>query len=249
MPPDALDDWQVLSGLTRRLARGPKARIQAFMKERIGPRRILGIGLRAGRSGVTLKRLQASEHGVDLGPLEPSLPGRLRTPDRRIAAAPPSLLEDLKRLESLVDQPSPTGMDLLLIGRRELRSNNSWMHNLGRLMKGSERCTLLVHPDDAEARGLTDGATARVRSARGFVDVRAEISDEVMPGVVSLPHGYGHAGPGLRLSIASQRPGVNANTLTDPTQVDPIAGTAVLNGVSVSVAAVPPVEVPDVGAE
>jgi anaerobic selenocysteine-containing dehydrogenase len=248
-PSGALDDWQILSGLTRRLARGPKARIQAFVKARIGPRRILGIGLRAARSGVTLKRLQASEHGVDLGPLKPSLPRRLRTPDRRIVAAPPSLLEDLERLESLVDQPSPTGMDLLLIGRRELCSNNSWMHNLGRLMKGSERCTLLLHPDDAEARGLTDGATARLRSGRGSVDVRVEISDEVMPGVVSLPHGYGHAGPGLRLSIASQRPGVNVNTLTDPTQVDPIAGTAVLNGVSVSVAAVPPVEVPDVAAE
>ena len=126
-------------------------------------------------------------------------------------------------------------MDLLLIGRRELRSNNSWMHNLPRLVKGRARCTLLVHPEDAEVRGLTNGTTARVRSNRGEVVVPVQISDEVMNGVVSLPHGYGHVGPGLRLSVASERPGVNANALTDPEKVDPVAGTAVLNGIPVSV--------------
>ena len=182
-----------------------------------------------------MKRLQASEHGVDLGPLEPSLPGRLRTPDRRIAAALPALLEDLGRLETLLEWRTPDGMDFLLIGRREMRSNNSWMHNLPRLMKGPDRCTLLVHPEDAEARGLTDGASARVRSSRGEVDVLVEVSDAVMCGVVSLPHGYGHGGGGLRLSVASRRPGVNANALTDPAKVDAVAGTAVLNGIPVSV--------------
>jgi anaerobic selenocysteine-containing dehydrogenase len=234
-PPGALDDWQILSGLTRRLARGPQQRIAAFLRERIGPRRILGLGLRRGRSGVTLKRLEASEHGLDLGPLEPSLPGRLQTPDRRVAAAPPALLEDLSRLEALLDGRSPDGMDLLLIGRRELRSNNSWMHNLPRLVKGPARCTLIVHPEDARARGLSDGATARVRSSRGEVDVRVGVSDAIMRGVVSLPHGYGHRDRGLRLSVASRRPGVNANALTDPSKVDPVAGTAVLNGIPVSV--------------
>jgi anaerobic selenocysteine-containing dehydrogenase len=238
-PPGALDDWQILNGLTRRLARGPKQRVAAFAKGRIGPRRILGVGLRAGRSGVTRKRLEASAHGLDLGPLRPSLPERLQTPERRIAAAPQPLLEDLPRLEALLERSAPDGMDLLLIGRRELRSNNSWMHNLPRLMKGADRCTLLVHPDDARARGLTDGATARVRSSRGHVEVPVEVSDAVMAGVVCLPHGYGHAGPGLRLSVASRRPGVNANALTDPTQVDVVAGTAVLNGIPVSVAPVP----------
>lgn len=234
-PPDALDDWQILNGLTRRLARGPKQKIPAFLKGRIGPRRMFALGLRLGRSGITLKQLEASEHGFDLGPLKPSLPELLQTPDRRIAAAPPAFLEDLSRLEALLDTESPEGMDLLLIGRRELRSNNSWMHNLPRLMKGKARCTLLVHPDDAEVRGLTDGATARVRSSRGEVFVPVVVSDDVMCGVVSLPHGYGHAGGGLRLSVASERPGVNANALTDPEKIDPIAGTAVLNGVPVSV--------------
>jgi anaerobic selenocysteine-containing dehydrogenase len=234
-PPGALDDWQIMSGLIRRLAKGPKQRVVAFLKERIGPERMLGIGLRRGGSGVTLKQLKALDHGLDLGPLEPSLPGRLMTPERRIAAAPPAMLEDLSRLEVLLDRRPPDGMDLLLIGRRELRSNNSWMHNLPRLVKGRARCTLLVHPEDAEARGLTNGATARVRSNRGEVVVPVEISDEVMSGVVSLPHGYGHVGPGLRLSVASERPGVNANALTDPEKVDPVAGTAVLNGIPVSV--------------
>ena len=224
-----------MSGLIRRLAKGPKQKIVAFLKERIGPERMLGIGLRRGGSGVTLKQLKTLDHGLDLGPLEPSLPGSLQTPDRRIAAAPPPMLEDLSRLEALLGRHAPDGLDLLLIGRRELRSNNSWMHNLPRLMKGRARCTLLVHPEDAEARGLTNGETARVRSSRGEVVVPVEISDEVMSGVVSLPHGYGHVGPGLRLSVASERPGVNANALTDPEKVDPIAGTAVLNGVPVSV--------------
>jgi anaerobic selenocysteine-containing dehydrogenase len=234
-PPGALDDWQILNGLTRRLARGPKQKIPAFLKGQIGPRRMLGLGLRRGRSGITLKQLEASEHGFDLGPHKPSLPELLQTPDRRIAAAPPAFLEDLSRLEALLETESPDGMDLLLIGRRELRSSNSWMHNLPRLVKGRARCTLLVHPDDAEARGLTDGATARVCSSRGEVVVPVEVSDDVMHGVVSLPHGYGHVGQGLRLSVASERPGVNANALTDPTKVDPVAGTAVLNGIPVSV--------------
>jgi anaerobic selenocysteine-containing dehydrogenase len=243
-PPGALDDWQILNGLTRRLARGPKQKISAFLKGRIGPRRILALGLRRGRSGITLKQLEASEHGFDLGPHEPSLPELLQTPDRRIAAAPPAFLEDLSRLEALLEPESPDGMDLLLIGRRELRSNNSWMHNLPRLMKGRARCTLLVHPDDAEVRGLTDGATACVRSSRGEVVVPVEVSDEVMHGVVSLPHGYGHVGGGLRLSVASERPGVNANALTDPEKTDPIAGTAVLNGIPVSVSPVVANEAP-----
>jgi anaerobic selenocysteine-containing dehydrogenase len=234
-PAGALDDWQIVNALTRRLARGPRQRAVAFLKGRVGPSRILGVALRRSRSPVTKKRLEASPHGVDLGPLEPRLPGRLRTPGRRIVAAPPALLEDLAHLEALLEARPPDGLDLLLIGRRELRSNNSWMHNLPRLMKGADRCALLVHPDDARARGLTDGATAHVRSSRGHLDVRVELSDAVMPGVVSLPHGYGHTGPGLRLSLASRRPGVNANALTDPTRVDAVAGTAVLNGVPVSV--------------
>ncbi len=224
-----------MSGLIRRLAKGPKQRVVAFLKERIGPERMLGLGLRRGGSGVTLKQLKALDHGLDLGPLEPSLPGRLLTPERRIAAAPPAMLEDLSRLEALLDRRPPGGMDLLLIGRRELRGSNSWMHNLPRLMKGRARCTLLVHPEDAEARGLTDGAIARMRSNRGEVVVPVEVSNDVMSGVVSLPHGYGHVGPGLRLSVASKHPGVNANALTDPEKVDPVAGTAVLNGIPVSV--------------
>ena len=170
--------------------------------------------------------------------MESCLPGRLHTPDGRIHAVPERFLADLTRLQASLDPPAvAAGLDLQLIGRRQLRSNNSWMHNAPRLMKGRDRCTLLIHPDDAAARGLASGDRARVRSRVGEVEVPVEVSPTVMPGVVSLPHGFGHDRPGVRLRVASRQPGVSMNDLTDAGVVDELAGTAVLSGVPVAVEA------------
>ena len=243
--PDRLDDWQILAGLHVRLSQGLKARTMARLRAWAGPRRLLDIALRAGPhggglalwSGLTLSSLAEAEHGIDLGPLRPVLPARLKNARGEINAAPSRLLEDLGRLEALCEARLPDGYDLQLIGRRHLRSNNSWMHNVPRLMKGRPRCTLLVHPADASARGLVDGDLAEVCSRVGKVEVPVEISDSVMPGVVSLPHGFGHGRQGVRLSVASAHAGVSINDLTDAQEVDGVGGTAVLNGVPVTVRA------------
>jgi anaerobic selenocysteine-containing dehydrogenase len=124
---------------------------------------------------------------------------------------------------------------LLLVGRRNVRSNNSWMHNVPALAKGRDRCTLLVHPDDAARLGLQHGARARVSSRVGQVEAPVSVSDEMMPGVVSLPHGHGHDEPGARLSVAAEQPGVNSNALTDEAVLDALSGNAVLNGIPVVV--------------
>lgn len=244
-PAGSLDDGEILSQLLERMATGLRARAAARAKRLAGPARLVDVALRAGpygagakvwKGGLTLETVRSSPHGLDLGPLQPELPDRLQTRDGRIHAAPPMLLGDLARLaEARTPPPVEAGRDLLLIGRRQLRSNNSWMHNAPRLMKGKDRCTLLVHPDDAAARGLVDGQPATVRSKVGAVTAPVEVSDAVMPGVVSLPHGFGHDRQGARLSVASKRPGVSLNDLTDATEIDPVAGTAVLSGVPVAV--------------
>ena len=184
--------------------------------------------------GLSLAELARHEHGLDLGPLEPMLPGVLRTPSGAIELAHPHLLADIARLRAALAR-SDAG--LLLIGRRDLRSNNSWLHNLPSLARGRERCTLLVHPDDAKTLGLTDGVVARVRSAGGELETKVEISDEVAPGVVCLPHGWGHGRPGTRQSVADGRPGVNFNALSDASVLDVPSGTAIVNGIPVEVSA------------
>jgi anaerobic selenocysteine-containing dehydrogenase len=127
---------------------------------------------------------------------------------------------------------------LVLVGRRHLRSNNSWMHNIEVLVKGTPRCTLHVHPDDAHRLGLADGGVARVSSRVGTVDASVEVTDAIRPGVVSLPHGWGHGQPGTRLRVAAERAGVNSNVLADHEAMDPLSGTSVLNGIPVEVVAV-----------
>ncbi len=245
-PADGLDDWQIANGLHRRLARTWGARLEAAILGRLGPRGLIGLALRVEslgrwrppRRGLTLARLEQAVHGVDLGALEPRLPGRLRTPNRRIDVAQSDFLAGLARLEIQPEAWSPAdGFDLQLIGRRELRSNNSWMHNVPRLMTGADRCRLLIYPDDAARRGLVSGSRARVRSAFGAIEVPVQLTDAMMPGVVCLPHGYGHVGEGMRQSVATLRPGVNLNRLTDPGKVDRLGGTSVLNGTPVSVVA------------
>jgi anaerobic selenocysteine-containing dehydrogenase len=185
--------------------------------------------------GLSLRRLEAAPHGVDLGPLEPSLLRRLATPDGQVQLAPSPHLQDLERAARVLGQPASP---LTLIGRRHVRSNNSWMHNSQRLVKGKPRCTLMMHPDDATDRGIADGATVRLRSRVGEVEVPVEVTDHVMPGVVSLPHGWGHDRAGIRLGVASRHAGVSINDVIDDQRTDALTGTAVLNGTPVEVEAV-----------
>jgi anaerobic selenocysteine-containing dehydrogenase len=150
-------------------------------------------------------------------------------------------LDDLTRLEQAArahEGGAAARSGLVLIGRRDLRSNNSWMHNSRRLVKGRERCTLLMHPVDAAARGLDDGQRVRVATRTGALDVPVQLSDAMRPGVVSLPHGFGHHRPGTRQSVAAERPGVSLNDLTDETHLDGLSGTAAFSGVPVEVEAV-----------
>jgi anaerobic selenocysteine-containing dehydrogenase len=159
----------------------------------------------------------------------------LRTVSGKIELAPPEITADVDRLRASIER----GRDeYVLIGRRDVRSNNSWMHNLDVLVKGKERCTLQVHPDDARALGLTDGDLARVTSRVGKLDVPVEVTDGIRPGVVSMPHGWGHDLDGIALRVASRRPGVNFNVLADEELIDVLSGTSVLNGIPVTVTSV-----------
>ncbi len=212
---------------------------------RTGPERILDFMLRTGPygdafgtvpDGLSLEVLERHPHGIDLGPLQPRMPEALRTPDGMIDLAPEVLVGDVAaRLVPGLDDPSD---GLLMVGRRHLRSNNSWMHNIEVLVKGKPRCTLQLHPDDAAVRGLADGDEAEVRSRVGAVVAPVEVTERIMPGVVSLPHGWGHDLDGARLSVAVEHAGVNSNVLADNELFDPISGTAVLNGIPVEVTAV-----------
>ncbi|MEU9556624.1 molybdopterin oxidoreductase family protein [Streptomyces fumanus] len=208
-------------------ADGPERRLDMML--RLGP---YGDGFGARPDGLTLEKLLAHPHGIDLGPLRPRLPGPLKTRSGKIELLPAPLAADLPRLKrALADRPA----GLVLVGRRHLRSNNSWMHNVPALTGGSNRCTLHIHPEDATRLGVRDGAPVRVKGAGGAVTVPAEITDGVRPGVVSLPHGWGHDRPGTRLTHAATVPGANVNQLLDGTALDPLSGNAVLNGVPVTV--------------
>jgi anaerobic selenocysteine-containing dehydrogenase len=208
---------------------GPERRLDMML--RLGP---YGDGFGARPEGLTLARLLAHPHGIDLGPLRPRLPQPLKTASGKVELLPGPIAGDLPRLREAIGE-RPAG--LVLVGRRHLRSNNSWMHNVPALTGGSNRCTLHIHPDDAERLGVRDGADVRVKGAGGEVTAPAEVTDAVRPGVVSLPHGWGHDRPGTRLGHATAAPGVNVNQLLDGSLLDPLSGNAVLNGVPVDVAA------------
>ncbi len=249
---DALEQELLESHARRLLARPgspahgvPLERALAKLGEHEGAMRLVDLLLRAGpygdgfdddAPGLSLRKVRAVPHAIDLGPLEPRLASILRSPGRRIDLAHPHIAQDVPRLRARMgDRARETG--LRLIGRRQLRNMNSHLHNVPALARGSARCRLLIHSDDARRLGIADGGLARVRSRVGELVVPAEIDDDLMPGVVSLPHGYGHAGPGLRLGVATTRqPGVNANALTDDEPFDPISGTCVANGIPVEVA-------------
>ena len=202
---------------------------------RAGPH---GDGFGADPDGLSLAKLEARPHGIDLGPLGPRFPEALRTASGKIELAAAPLVAEVARLKAALDDVSGhEAGSFVLVGRRHLRSNNSWMHNVEALVKGKDRCTLHLHPDDAAALGLADGDVAEVASRVGRVEAPVEVTADIMPGVVSLPHGWGHTQRGARLSVAARHPGVNANVLTDPAALDPLSGNAVLNALPVTVKA------------
>ncbi|MGW1755754.1 molybdopterin oxidoreductase family protein [Streptomyces mirabilis] len=210
---------------------GPERRLDMML--RLGP---YGEGFGARPDGLSLEKLLAHPHGIDLGPLRPRLPQPLKTRSGKIELLPAPIADDLPRLRAaLRERPAA----IVLVGRRHLRSNNSWMHNVPALTGGTNRCTLHIHPEDAARLGLADGAAVRVKGAGGEVVAPAEVTDTVRRGVVSLPHGWGHDRPGTRMSHAALDPGVNVNQLLDGSLLDPLSGTAVLNGVPVELAACP----------
>jgi anaerobic selenocysteine-containing dehydrogenase len=239
---EALDDAALAEELQR--TAGPAAAaVMAALAPRRGAERLLDLGLRSGPygdqfgrapGGLTLAKIQAAPSGIDLGPMAPRIPEVLRTPSGKIELAPRPLLDDLARAAADLDTAAP---DMVIVGRRQLRSNNSWMHNLPALAKGAYRCTALVHPDDAARLGLGEGGRARVRNGDKQIEVQVAISAEMMPGVLSLPHGWGHDLEGTRLGVAGERPGVNLNALLDENLRDPLSGNAVLSGVAVEVSA------------
>jgi anaerobic selenocysteine-containing dehydrogenase len=187
--------------------------------------------------GLSVADLSKHPHGVDLGPMVERFPGRLKTESGRLELAPPQLVEDWERIRARLEEPVDADQ-LLLIGRRHVRSNNSWMHNIATLVKGRSRCTLLIHPDDALRLGLEDGSPSEVRSRVGSLRVAVETSESMMPGVVSLPHGWGHDVDGIRMGVAAAHAGVSSNTLTDDGLIDVASGNAVLNGIPVEVSAI-----------
>jgi anaerobic selenocysteine-containing dehydrogenase len=213
--------------------------IVAALGDRTGPERLIDLMLRTGPygdgfgadpGGLSLDVLLANPHGVDLGALEPRLPDVLRTPTGMVELAPEILVEDVARMRSALDEPAG---GLRLVGRRDLRSNNSWMHNVEVLVKGKPRCTVHVNPEDAARLGLADGADAQVASRTGKVTIPVEVTDAIRPGVVSIPHGWGHDVDGVELSVARRYAGVNSNLLADEELMDPVSGTSVLNGIPV----------------
>lgn len=242
-------DWQILLELQTRMEaqaglKSVAAKAKGAAARFFPPSRLLDLGLRFGPYGMraktsrplagklNLKKLKASPHGIDLGPLTSCLPERLATPDKRIALAPEILVNDIERVKAklLQNGTNHREYDLLLIGRRHLRSNNSWMHNSERLVKGPERCTLLMHPNDAANRDIIDGQQVHVRSRVGSIDVPVEISEEIMEGVISIPHGWGHDRAGVQLGVAGQHAGASINDLTDDQAIDALCGTAAFNG-------------------
>jgi len=248
--PNPLDDFVITQQVEKAVSRSgsnvegrTSAELLDTLSSRRGPERVLDFMLRTGPygdgfgadpDGLTLSKLEANPHGVDLGPLEPRIPEMLRTPTGKVELAPESLVADVARLRQALGRER--NGEIVLVGRRDLRSNNSWMHNLDVLVKGKPRCTMHVHPDDAHRLGLIAGAAARVKSRTGEILVPVEVTDAVMPGVVSIPHGWGHSVPGVAMAVAAEHAGVNSNLVADPDLFDPMSGNAVLNGIPVEVA-------------
>ena len=235
-PEGAMHDWEIFSELGARVA----ARFNLEPMPTYPPDRMVDAALKSGPYGehtdwqLSIDKLKAHPSGIDLGPLEPSCPERLQTPNQRIQLAIPEVLADIERF---VKDTDVAGDHYRLIGRRHVRDNNSWMHNHHRLMKGKPRCQLLMHPDDVAKEGWQSGMVVTIESRVGAIDAELAASDEMMPGVVSLPHGYGHGLAGTRSEVASRHAGVSCNDITDEQFVDQLSGNAAVNGVSVRLSA------------
>lgn len=258
-PADGLEDWQILARMITEVAPLPARRFTTRalngVFERLSPLRLGALGiaagpygvLRRGRKGLRVKDVREAPGGIDLGPLRPRLPKLIGTRDRKVHIAPPDFLTAARTIvDDLRQAPpvGPDGYDLRLIGRRHLRSNNSWLHNVPAMVKGRDRCTVLMHPDDADPRGLTAGDPVTVTSRTGSIVVTVEISDDIRRGTVAIPHGWGHREPGVGWQLAATLPGANVNLLHDPALVDPLSGTSAVNNTWVSVTATSP-ETPD----
>jgi len=235
-PEGALHDWEIFSELGARVA----ARLNLEPMPSYPPDRMVDAALKSGPYGehtdwqLSIEKLKAHPSGIDLGPLEPSCPERLQTPNQRIQLAIPEVLADIQRF---IKDTDVAGDHYRLIGRRHVRDNNSWMHNHHRLMKGKPRCQLLMHPDDVAKEGWQSGMVVTIESRVGAIDAELAASEEMMPGVVSLPHGYGHGLAGTRGEVASRHAGVSCNDITDERFVDQLSGNAAVNGVSVRLSA------------
>jgi anaerobic selenocysteine-containing dehydrogenase len=248
---DAKHDWEIFRDLSlrykNRMAGSTVDRLKARLtpksvigeaRLRLSPARTLDILLRSRRKGLSLRKLRANPHGIDLGPLRPGFPQKLKTKDKRVQLIQDVVVGELPALVDLMNSSVvPKDDELLLIGRRHLRSNNSWMHNTARLTKGKARHQLLAHPNDLLQRGIEDGSMVSVTSAAGTVDIEVAASEKMMPGVVSMPHGFGHQRPGVQLSVATTVTGPSVNDITDPARVDAVSANAILNGVPVQVRA------------
>jgi len=242
----ALDDEFTAAEAQRQAGPHAAAVMQAVAPRR-GPERLLDLALRGGPygdgfgtkpDGLTLDKVMAADGGIDLGPLQPRIPEVLRTSSGKIELAPAPLIADVQRAVADLARGAD---DMVIVGRRHVRSNNSWMHNLALLAKGPNRCTALVHPADAHRLGLSDGAAARISGNGGHsIEAQVQVSDEMMPGVISVPHGWGHDLQDTRLSVAALRPGVNLNVVLDDRDRDPLSGNAVLGGMPVQVVAAAP---------
>ena len=229
MEEGALADWEIAAGLTRAILSAKGEPVPNLPT----PRETLDGMLKTSPAGMSLAEVEAKKHGVDLGPLRPNIASRVMTDDKLIHAAPDALIEECGRFATSMSQHDP--QSLSLIGRRHVRSNNSWLHNSHRLVKGPDRCTLMIHPDDAAERGIEDGDAITIASRVGAVETSAEVTDDIMRGVVSLPHGWGHNREGLSWKTAAEHAGVSLNDLTDPERYDRLTGNAVLNGTPVTV--------------
>jgi anaerobic selenocysteine-containing dehydrogenase len=231
-PEGALHDWEIFSELGQRVA----TLLGQEPQPATPPHEIIDFGLQMGpyaSQGMSLEKLRQNPSGVDLGPLQPQLPERLFTSGKQITCNTPQALADLARLKA--EFTNQKQGQLRLIGRRHVRSNNSWMHNYRLLVKGRERCSLMMHPQDMDERGLVDGGQVTLSSRAGALEVKVEASDNMMPGVVSLPHGYGHGRDNTRMGIANEHAGVSCNDVTDELYLDVLSGNAAVNGVLVSV--------------
>ena len=242
-----LYDWQIVRGLIKRLAKLTN-RKASFVHKHLTPRQLLNLGLMIGPygklshpkrwfSGLSLKKVIESKHGISFGELKPEIPQVLNTASNKIELAPKAFMEGLAALRIDNDEHLLKPGEFLYIGRRHLRNNNSWMNNVETLMTGKNRCTVMMHTDDAEKLSITDGEEVLVTSNTGSIKIRAELTDNIMTGVVSIPHGYGHNKAGIKMKIAADEKfaGVSVNDITDHMRIDKVTGNAAFSGTKVQI--------------